>query len=192
MKHRRITSVCAGLVLASVLASIVWAGPAIQEPAVTYGFGAGGEFCSSSTILDFEIKGNKTFLKLHNEGEMISEDSRLTGHVIVDVEVFINNVNGHINARGSLILQPHAHAGIWEGDFNIHVPGGQSIDVNGIMIVKDSQMNARGTGEFDGQWFFFSHGIADSGLDQVPVEGPEGCEFSGEIWTGTILNPNAT
>ena len=192
MEHRLITSVCAGLVLASVLGSGVWAGPAIQEPAVTYGFE--GEFCnsSSSTLLDFEIKGNKTFLKLHNEGEMISEDSRLTGHGIVDVDVFINNVNGHINAHGSVVLQPYAHAGTWEGDFNIHVPGGQSIDVNGIMIVKDSQMNARGTGGFDGQWFFFSHGIGDP--NEVPPvsdpDGPGGCEFSGEIWTGTILNPN--
>ena len=60
------------------------------------------------------------------------------------------------------------------------------------MIVKDSQMNARGTGDFDGLWFFFSHGIADSGLDLVPVEGPEGCAFTGEIWTGTILNPKGT
>jgi hypothetical protein len=188
MEHRRITSVCAGLVLASVLGSAVWAGPAIQEPAVTYNFG--GACSLGGPPIEVGTQGNKMFLKLHNEGEMISEDSRLTGHVIVDVEVFINNVNGHINAHGSFVLQPYAHAGTWEGDFNIHVPGGQSIDVNGMMIVKDSQMNGRGTGDFDGQWFFFSHGIATSGLDQVPVVGPDGCEFSGEIWSGTILNPN--
>jgi hypothetical protein len=192
MEHRLITSVCAGFVLASVLGSVVLAGPAIQEPAVTYNFG--GEFCASdsSTVREFEIKGNKTRLLLENTGLMVSQDSRLSGAVSVNVEVFINNVSGHINAHGHVVLQPTDYPGsTWEGDFNIHVPGGQSIDVNGIMIVKDSQMNARGTGYFDGQWFFFSHGIADSGLDQVPVEGPAGCEFGGEIWTGTILNPNS-
>jgi hypothetical protein len=192
MEHRLITSVCAGLVLASVLGSIVWAGPAIQESAVTYNFG--GEFCTSdsSTVLEFENKGNKTRLLLENTGLMVSQDPRLSGFATVNVEVFINNVSGHINARGRVVLQPAEYPGsTWEGEFNIHVPGGQSIDVNGIMIVKDSQMNARGTGGFDGQWFFFSHGLTDSGLD-VPVEGPDGCEFGGEIWSGTILNPNAT
>ena len=184
MRYLLTFSVCTALVVASG----VWGGSAIQEPAVTYNFG--GACSLDNPPLEVGTKGNKTFLKLHNEGEMISEDSRLTGHVIVDVDVFINNVNGHINAHGSLVLQPYAHVGTWEADFNIHVPGGQSIDVSGMMIVKDSQINARGTGDFDGQWFFFSHGIAASGLDQVPVDGPEGCEFSGEIWTGTILNPN--
>ena len=194
MAHRLITSVCAGLVLASVLGSIVWAGPAIQEPAVTYGFE--GEFCisSSSTLLDFEIKGNKTRLLLENTGLMVSQDSRLSGIATVNVEAFINNVNGHINAHGRVVLRPADYPGsTWEGDFNIHVPGGQSIDVNGIMIVKDSQMNARGTGGFDGQWFFFSHGIGDP--NEVPPvsdpDGPGGCDFSGEIWSGTILNPNS-
>jgi hypothetical protein len=194
MEHRLITSVCAGFVLASVLGSVVLAGPAIQEPAVTYGFE--GEFCSSSTstLLEFENKGNKTRLLLENTGLMVSQDSRLSGVATVNVEVIINNVSGHINAHGRVVLQPADYPGsTWEGDFNIHVPGGQSIDVNGIMIVKDSQMNARGTGGFDGQWFFFSHGIGDP--NAVPPvsdpDGPGGCDFSGEIFSGTILNPNS-
>ena len=49
MEHRLIISVCAGLLLASVLGSIVWAGPAIQESAVTYGFG--GATAASATPL---------------------------------------------------------------------------------------------------------------------------------------------
>ena len=194
MNYRLTTSLCAGFVLAIGLGSSVWAGPAIQESAVTYGFE--GEFCSSSssTVLDFEIKGNKTRLLLENTALMVSQDSRLSGVATVNVEVFINNVNGHINAHGLVVLRPADYPGSsWEADFNIHVPGGQTIDVNGIVIVKDSQMNARGTGIFEGQWFFFSHGIADP--NEVPPvtdpDGPGGCDFSGEIFVGTILNPNS-
>lgn len=191
MEHRLSTSVCAGLVLASVLGSVVLAGPAIQVPAVAYGFG--GDACGISDFPVVGTKGNKNklHLKLLNRGWVESEDPRLTGPVVVDVEIFINNINGQINGHGSFVLQPWGYSGTWEADFNIQAPKGKSIDVNGIMIVKDSRMNARGTGEFEGQWFFFEHGIADSGLDLVPVEGPEGCEFTGEIWSGTILNPNA-
>ena len=194
MEYRLITSVCAGLVLASVLGSGVWAGPAIQERAVTYGFEGDSCSSSSSTLLEFEIKGNKTRLLLENTGLMVSQDSRLSGVATVNVEVFINDVSGHINAHGRVVLRPADYPGsTWEADFNIHVPGGQSIDVNGIMIVKDSQMNARGTGDFDGQWFFFSHGIGDP--NEVPPvidpDGPGGCDFTGEIFSGTILNPNS-
>ena len=194
MRHRLTMTMCAGLLLVGVLGNGVWAAPAIQEPAVTYGFE--GEFCSSSssTVLEFEIIGNKTRLLLENRALMVSQDARLSGVVTVNVEVFINNVNGHINAHGSLVLRPADYPGsTWEADFNIHVPGGQSIDVDGIMIVKDSQMNARGTGVFDGQWFFFAHGIGDP--NEIPPvtdpDGPGGCDFSGEIFSGTILNPNS-
>lgn len=194
MRHRLTITLCVGLVLAGVLGNGAWAAPAIQEPAVTYGFE--GEFCSSSssTVLEFEIVGNKTRLLLENRALMVSQDSRLSGIVTVNVEAFINNVNGHINAHGSFVLRPADYPGsTWEADFNIHVPGGRTIDVNGIMIVKDSQMNARGTGDFDGQWFFFSHGIGDP--NEVPPvidpDGPGGCDFSGEIFSGVILNPNS-
>ena len=194
MKKLIVFSACAGFVLLNALGSGVWAGPAIQKSAVTYGFG--GESCTSdtSTLLEFENKGNKTRLLLENTGLMVSQDSRLSGVATVNVEVFINNVSGHINAHGRVVLRPADYPGsTWEGDFNIHVPGGQSIDVNGIMIVKDSQMNARGTGGFDGQWFFFSHGIGDP--NEVPPvsdpDGPGGCDFTGEIFSGTILNPNS-
>ena len=195
MKHPIILSVCAGLVVGSVLGSAAWAERAIQVPAVTYGFESIAEngACGTSEVLEVGTQGNKTFLKLHNVGEMVSEDTRLTGDVIVDVDVFINNVNGHINAHGSFVLTPIAHVGTWEGDFNIQVPGGKSIDVNGIMIVKDSRMNARGTGDFEGQWFFFEHGfpVTDPPYES-PVDAPLGCEFLGEIWAGTIFDPNAT
>ena len=191
MKLPNIVSVCTGIVLGSVLVAGAWADRAVQEPAVTYGFE--GDLCGFSNVLEVDTQGNKTFLKLHNEGYMVSEDSRLTGPAVVLVDVYINNVNGHINAHGSFVLTPLAHAGTWEGDFNIQVPGGKTIDVDGVMIVKDSRMNARGTGDFEGQWFFFEHGIAISPPPyDLPVEGPPGCEFLGEIWTGTILNPNPT
>jgi hypothetical protein len=191
MEHRLITSVCAGLVLASVLGSVVLAGPAIQEPAVTYGFSGGA--CGISDFPVVGTQGNKLHLKLLNRAWMVSEDPRLTGPVVVDVEVFINNINGNINGHGSLVLQPWGYSGTWVGDFNIQAPGGKSIDVNGIMIVKDFRMNARGTGEFEGQWFFFEHGLVVSDPPyELPVEGPDGCEYGGEIWTGSILNPNAT
>ena len=193
MKHLLTISVCTGLLFASVLGSGVWAKPAIQVPAVTYGFD--GDDCGISTVLEVGIQGNKTRLLLRNAGWMVSEDPRLTGPTVVNVEVFINNINGHIGAHGSFVLQSSEYAGTWEGDFNIQVPGGRTIDVDGIMIVKDSQMNARGTGAFDGQWFFFAHGQAvNEGPYEIPVESPDGyeCEFLGEIWSGTILDPNAT
>ena len=124
---------------------------------------------------------------------MVSEDDRLSGLETVNVEAFFNNINGHITAHGNVVIEPSAYAGsTWEGDFNIHVPGGRLMDVSGIIMTKDSQINLRGTGEFDGQWFFSSHGIAANEEDVPPVGGPDGCVFSGEIFTGTILNPNAT
>ena len=193
MQHLRTISVCTGILLASVLGSGVWAKPAIQVPAVTYGFE--GDDCGISTVLEVGTQGNKTRLLLRNAGWMVSEDPRLTGPVVVDVEVFINNINGHVGAHGSFVLHSLDGTGTWEADFNIHVPGGKTIDVNGIMIVKDSQMNARGTGAFEGQWFFFAHGSAVSEPPyDIPVESPDGfaCEFLGEIWSGTILDPNAS
>ena len=189
-----IISVTASLFVYGVLGSAVWAGPSIKDSVVTYGFE--GETCdsSSSTLLDIEEHGrNKLRLLLLNEALMVSEDSRLSGLATVNVEVFINNINGHVTAHGHLLIEPSAHDGAWEGDFNIQAPGGRSMDVGGLIIIKDSQMNLRGTGEFDGQWFFFSHGIASADIDP-PVDdpdGPGGCDFSGEIFTGTILNPNA-
>jgi len=185
MRYLLTISVCTALLVASG----VWAGPAIQEPAVTYGFGGGN--CGISDPPDVSFQGNKMHLKLLNRGWMVSEDPRLTGPVVVDVEVSINNINGHIGGHGSFVLESSDGAGTWVADFNIHVPGGKSIDVDGMLIVKDSQMNARGTGAFEGQWFFFSHGIAEPPWT-IPVEGPVGfgCEFAGEIWSGTILNPN--
>jgi hypothetical protein len=190
MEHRLITSVCAGFVLASVLGSVVLAEPALQVPAVTYAFN--GDACGISDRPIASRQGNKLHLKLRNRGWMESADPRLTGPVVVDVEVFINDINGHVNGHGSLVLQPSGYSGTWVADFNIQAPEGKSIDVNGIMIVKDSRMNARGTGEFEGQWFFFEHGLARSDPPyEIPVEGPDGCEFEDEIWTGSILNPNA-
>jgi hypothetical protein len=163
---------------------------------VAYGFEAlEGETCdySSSTLLEGGEHGNKLRLLLLNEALMVSDDSRVSGISTVNVEVFINNINGHVTAHGHVVLQPSAHAGAWEGDFNVQAPGGRLIDVNGIIIIKDSQMNLRGTGEFDGQWFFFSHGTGSTD-DAPPVDDsdvPDGCDFTGEIFTGTILNPNA-
>jgi len=193
MKYLLTILVCTALLLASVLGSGVWAAPAIQVPGVTYGFGGGS--CGTSDPPDVSFQGNKMHLKLLNRGWMVSEDPRLTGPVIVDVEISINNINGHVGGHGSFVLESSDGAGTWEADFNIHAPGGKSIDVDGIMIVKDSQMNARGTGAFEGQWFFFSHGLAVSEPPyEIPVEGPPGfgCTFEGEIWSGTILDPNAT
>jgi hypothetical protein len=184
-----IISVTASLFVYGVLGSAVWAGPSIQDSVVAYGFEGGT--CGSSIFLeDPEVHGNKLRLLLLNEALMVSEDSRISGLASVNVVVFIYIKNGRISAHGHLLLEPSAHAGAWEGDFNVQAPGGRSMDVNGIMIIKDSQMNLRGTGEFDGQWFFFSHGIGSTD-DAPPVDGPGGCDFSGEIFTGTILNPNA-
>ena len=188
-----IISVAASLFVYGVLGSAVWAGPSIQESVVAYGFE--GETCDSSgsKLIEIDEHGNKLRLLLLNEGLMVSADSRVSGSSTVNVEVFINNINGHVTAHGHVVLQPSAHAGAWEGDFNIQTPGGRLMDVNGIIIIKDSQINLRGTGEFDGQWVFLSHGIGSTD-DDPPVEdpdGPGGCDFSGEILTGTILNPNA-
>jgi hypothetical protein len=188
-----IISVTASLFVYGVLGSAVWAGPSIQDSVVAYGFE--GETCdsSSSELREVEEHGNKLRLLLRNEALMVSDDSRVNGISIVNVEVFINNINGHVTAHGHVLLVPSAHAGAWEGDFNMQVPGGRLMDLDGIIIIKDSQMNLRGTGEFDGQWFFFSHGIAS--IDVAPQvddsDVPDGCDFSGEIFTGRILNPNA-
>jgi hypothetical protein len=187
-----IISVTASLFVYGVLGSAVWAGPSIQDSVVAYGFEGGT--CSSSEFPEFEEHGNKLrILAPHNEALMVSDDSRISGLATVNVEVFMNLINGHVTAHGHLLIEPSAHAGAWEGDFNIQTPGGRSMDVNGLIIIKDSQMNLRGTGEFDGQWFFFSHGIAS--IDVAPLvddsDVPDGCDFTGEIFTGTILNPNA-
>lgn len=190
MKHPLTISMCAGFLLASLGGSGVWAEPAVQEPAVTYAFSGG--VCGTSMVLGVSTQGNKTHLQLLNTGVMVSTDPRVAGPVVVNVEVIINNVNGHIGGHGSLVLHPAGYAGTWSADFNFQTPGGKSIDVGGIIIVKDSRINARGTGEFDGQWFFIEHGIAVSGPPyDIPVEGPEGCVFMGEIWNGSILNPNS-
>jgi hypothetical protein len=188
-----IISVTASLFVYGVLGSAVWAGPSIKDSVVAYSFEGDNCDSSSSTLLDFEEHGNKLRLLLLNVGLVVSEDSRISGLATVNVEVFINNINGHITAHGHVLLEPSAHAGTWEGDFNIQVPGGRLMDVSGLIIIKDSQMNLRGTGEFDGQWFFFSHGIAST--DVAPLvddsDVPDGCDFAGEIFTGSILNPNA-
>jgi len=193
MKLVLIISVCAGLALGIV----VWAAPAIQTSADTYAFvnpATVGPPCGSQ-LIDVRVVGNKTRLKLFNHALMVSEDSRLTGQGTVEVEVNINNVNGNVDGHGSLTIVPTGgHAGTWEADFNLAAPGGRSIDLNELMIVKDSHINARGTGEFAGQWFFFEHGIDRSPPYDIPVEdpdGPGGCEFAGEVWSGSILNPNA-
>ena len=192
MKLKLYISVCAGFVLGSA----VWAASAIQVPADTYAFFSQdpqGPVCSSQ-VLDVRIQGNKTHLMLRNRGWMVSEEPRLTGQSTVEVEVIIHN-NGHIGGHGTLVLQPSGFAGSWEADFNLSAPGGRSIDLNGLTIVKDSHINARGTGVFTGQWFFFEHGIDMSpGPHEIPVEDPDGaggCEFMGEVWSGRILNPNA-
>ncbi len=197
MKLLAVISVCTGMVFGVALGSGVSAAPAIQEPADTYAFEdpTGEDPACSNQVLDVFERGNKTHLKLLNHGIMVSVDPRLTGPVVVDVEIAINNVSGHIGGHGSFVLEPTGYSGTWEADFNISAPRGKSIDVDGLMIVKDSQMNARGTGEFAGQWFFFEHGLAvgDPPYD-IPVEdpdGPGGCEFLGEVWSGRILNPNA-
>jgi hypothetical protein len=174
----------------------VWADPASQDPADAYGFfnpALSGPPCGSQ-VLGVEVIGNKIHLLLLNHGLVVSEDPRLTGLVTNYVEVEINNVNGHVGGHGSFVLEPWGYAGAWESDFNISAPQGKSIDVNGLMIVKDSQITARGTGEFEGQWYLFEHGQATSPPPyDIPVEdpdGPGGCEFLGEVWSGRILDPN--
>ena len=187
-----IISVIASLFVYGVLGSAVWAGPSIKDSVVTYGFE--GYPCGESKLLVFEELGNKLHFVAENYALMVSEDERLSGLETVNVEAFINIINDHITAHGNVVIAPFDYAGTWEGDFNIHVPGGRLMDVSGIIMTKDSQINLRGTGEFDGQWFFSSHGIANPD-DVPPVDDPDGpdgeCAFSGEIFTGTILNPNA-
>ena len=102
MKKLIVVSACAGLILLSAVGSGVLAGPAIQVPAVTYGFE--GDACGISHVLEVGTQGNKTRIKLLNNSWMVSADPRLTGPVVVEVEVFINNINGHIGAHGSFVL----------------------------------------------------------------------------------------
>jgi len=196
MKLKLFVSVCTGFILGSALGSVVWAAPAIQVPADTYAFGTQElqvPLCSSQ-VLEVSTQGNTTHLKLLNLARMVSLDPRLTGQATVEVEVIFHN-NGHISGHGSLVLQPSGFAGSWEADFNISAPRGRSIDLNGLTIIKDSHINAHGTGVFTGQWFFFEHGIDMSpGPHQIPVDDPDGeggCEFMGEVWSGRIFNPNA-
>ncbi len=192
MKKTRLLLIFAGLLTGTGLAGSAWSAPAIQDSAVTYTFQGGN--CGYNEVVDSGIRGNQTYLKLHNVGFEVSEDPRLTGWGTVDVEVYINNVNGHVTAHGSWVLEPLSYAGTWVADFNIQAPGGKSIDVDGIMIARDSKINAKGTGVFEGQWFFSEHGLTESDPPyDLPVEAPEGwgCEFGQEIFTGRILNPNA-
>jgi hypothetical protein len=75
--------------------------------------------------------------------------------------------------------------------------GGRSIDVDGFTIIHDGQINARGTGVFDGQWYFVEHGI---GAGPFPADilalDPDGvgtgCEFGGEVWNGRIVDTSAS
>ena len=183
--------VCMILLLGALPGSAAFGAPATQEPAVTYPFEGG--VCGDSVVLEAGEQGNKTFLKLFNTAVMVSEDPRLAGPVTVEVEVLINNVNGHINGHGSLVLEPTGYDGTWEADFNIHAPGGKVVELDWTDFVKDSQMNARGTGEFEGMWFLFAHGFpVFAPLDEVPVESPDpSCVYEGEVWAGRILDPNA-
>ena len=144
-------------------------------------------------------QGNKTVLTLFNTFEMVSDDARLTGPGTVEVEVLINNVNGRINAHGSLVLEPTGYDGTWEADFNIHSPtfevhdyGGKIVSLDWTDFVKDSQMNALGTGVFEGMWFQFAHGFpVFAPFEDVPVESPDpSCVYEGEVWAGRILDPN--
>ena len=191
MKQTIILCIVAGLFTGSVLGSSVWAEPAIQVPAVTYVFE--GSSCGDSVVVDSGTQGNIPYLRFYNTAFTVSEDPRLTGYAAVDVVGYFKT-NGNIIAKGSLILEPVGFAGTWVADFNLKLPGGKFIDVDAVMIAKDSQMNARGTGVFEGMWFFFEHGLAVSDPPyDIPVNGPEGwgCEFFGEIWAGKILDPNA-
>lgn len=190
-------SACLCLLLGAVPVSLGWAAAAIQTEADVYVFvdpALAGPPCGSQ-VLGAEVIGNKIHLSLLNHGLVVSEDPRLTGLVTVYVEVEINNVNGHVGGHGSFILESWGYAGAWEADFNISAPMGKTIDLDTLTIVKDSHINARGTGEFADQWYFFEHGLANSPPPyDIPVEdpdGPGGCEFAGEAWAGRILNPNA-
>ena len=192
MKVRKLVILVCTILLSGALPGTAALGaPATQEPAVTYPFEGG--VCGDSLVLDVSEQGNKTILKLFNTSVMVSDDPRLSGPVTVEVDVLINNVNGHIAAHGSLVLEPTGYDGTWEADFNIHVPGGRVVELDWTDFVKDSQMNARGTGEFEGMSFFFAHGFwwLSAPLDEVPVESPDpSCVYQGEVWAGWILDPN--
>ena len=185
----------AGLVLGIALGTAVWADPASQEPADAYAFfneALSGPPCGSQ-VLGVSITGNTTRLTMLAHSLIVSEDPRLTGQLTNAAEVTINEVSGHLGVHGFFILEPFGYAGTWESNFNISLWHGKSIDLNGLMIVKDSQITARGTGEFEGQWWFLEHGQATSPPPyDIPVEdpdGPGGCEFLGEVFTGRILDP---
>lgn len=196
MKFLKVVSLPAVFLLSAPLGAGASAAPATQTSADTYAFAnptVTGPPCGSQ-LLDVSTTGNMTRLELLNHALMVSPDPRLTGQSTVEVTVNINNVSGHIVAQGSLLLEPDGFAGTWEADFSIHAPGGRSIDLDGLTIVQDSHMNARGTGVFEGQWFFFSHGFVTSPPPHdLPVSDPDGaggCEFLGEVWSGRILDPN--
>lgn len=196
MKSTAVISLPAVFVLSAALGGGASAALATQVPADTYAFSnpdVTGPPCGSQ-VLGISTTGNMTRLDLLNHALMVSPDPRLTGQSTVEVTVNINNVSGHIVAQGSLVLEPDGFAGTWEADFNIHAPGGRSIDLDGLTIVQDSHMNARGTGVFEGQWFFFSHGfVTTPPPHELPVTDPDGeagCEFLGEVWSGRILDPN--
>ncbi len=195
MKPTAFISLSAVFVLASAIGHGASAAPATQVSADTYAFSSpdsAGPPCGSQ-LLDISETGNMTRLELLNHAWMVSPDPRLTGQSTVEVTVNINNVSGHVVAQGSLVLEPGGFAGTWEADFNIHAPGGRSIDLDGLTIVQDAHINARGTGVFEGQWYFFSHGfVTTPPPHDLPVSDPDGaggCEFLGEVWSGRILDP---
>lgn len=196
MKPSAVISLSAVFVLSASLGSGAAAAPATQVSADTFAFAGPsltGPPCGSQ-VLDISTTGNMTRLELLNHAWMVSLEPRLTGQSTVEVTVNINNVSGHIVAQGSLVLEPDGFAGTWEADFNIHAPGGRSINLDGLTIVQDAHINAHGTGVFEGQWFFFSHGfVATPPPHELPVSDPDGeggCEFLGEVWSGRILDPN--
>lgn len=196
MKPSAVVLLPAVLMLAAAPGNGASAAPATQVSANTYAFAnpaVAGLPCGSQ-VLEVSTIGNTTRLDLLNHALMVSPDPRLTGQSTVEVTVNINNVSGHVVAHGSLVLEPDGFDGTWEADFNIHAPGGRSIDLDGLTIVQDSHMNARGTGVFEGQWYFFSHGfVTTPPPHELPVSDPDGeggCEFLGEVWSGRILDPN--
>ena len=180
MNTRKLAILACTVLLFGVLpVTAAFGAPAIQEPAVTYPFEGGA--CGESVL------------------EMVSDDARLTGPGTVEVDVLINNVNGRINAHGSLVLEPTGYDGTWEADFNIHSPtfevhdyGGKIVSLDWTDFVKDSQMNALGTGVFERMWFQFAHGFpVFAPFEDVPVESPDpSCVYEGEVWAGRILDPN--
>ena len=130
MKCRLVVAGCVGLalMLASPQGSLLAAGPAIQVPATVYVFGnpaLQGPPCGSQ-VLDMSTGGNKLLLKLLNHALAVSEDPRLTGDATVEVEVSINNVNGHVNAHGVLVIEPWGYAGTWEAPSTSPLQGASS------------------------------------------------------------------